>query len=319
MTDHDDIEQAAALWVARRDGGQMSGEDEAAFAAWLDASIAHRVTFLRLNATWMRAQRLAALEHRDDLDKHQPMTRRGKLAAWGALLAACIALAAALGWYSWQYSQSIYRTQIGALQSVPLADGSQVTLNTDSTMYVDISGRQRKVELRRGEAYFDVAHDSSRPFVVRSGTVSIEVVGTKFAVHRTSQDVRILVSDGHVRVRAFASPRQEGTPTDLSVGDVAVLSSSGIHRHRANPDELDAALSWRRGQLVFRDTPLMDAVAEFNRYHLKQVIVADPQLASVRIGGTFRTANAEGFLRLLQEGFEVHVKAQDEAILLTRR
>ena len=321
MTDHDDIERMAADWLARRDSGELSVADEAAFTAWLNASVAHRVSYLRLNATWTRTQRLAALERRDACATHPfaATTARLKRALRGAMVVSCLVLACAASWYGWQYSRSIYRTEIGAMQSLPLADGSRVTLNTNSKMRVAISRGRREVDLRQGEAYFEVAHDSARPFLVHTGEVDVEVVGTQFAVHRSDESVRVLVNEGHVRIHAFVAAGSPSHLLEMVAGDIAVISTSGIEHRHAAPGELDAALSWRQGQIVFRDTPLMEAVAEFNRYRSKPLVILDPQLADMRIGGTFRTGNADGFLQLLQHGFEVNVSVQDQAVLLTRR
>lgn len=321
MTDHDDIERIAADWLARRDSGTLSLGEEAAFAEWVNASVAHRVSYLRLSATWTRTQRLAALEHRDDLAMYpsRAIAACFKYAVRGASAVTGLVLAGLLAWYGWQYSHSIYRTEIGAMQSLLLADGSRVTLNTNSRMRAAISNGRREVDLRQGEAYFEVAHDSARPFLVHIGEVDVEVVGTQFAVHRSDESVRVLVNEGHVRVHALAPAGPQSSAIEMVAGDIAVLSASGIEHRHATAEELDAALSWRNGQLVFRDTPLVAAVAEFNRYRSKPLVIVDPQLADMRIGGTFRIANADSFLQLLQQGFDVDISTQDEAVLLRRR
>lgn len=320
MTDHDDIERIAADWLARRDSGALSVAEEAAFADWLNASVAHRVSYLRLNATWTRTQRLAALEHRGAFAHPFAATAAHlKRAIRGAMAVTSLVLACAAGWYGWQYSHSIYSTEVGAMQSLPLADGSRVTLNTDSKVRVAMSGRRREIELRQGEAYFEVAHDGARPFLVHTGEVDVEVAGTQFAIHRSGDAVRVLVNEGHVRVHAYAAAGRPRQAMQMMAGDIAVLSARGIEHRHATPEELDAALSWRNGQLVFHDTPLAEAVAQFNRYRSKPLVIVDPQLAVMRIGGTFRTSNADGFLQLLQRGFDVEVDTQEEAVLLTRR
>lgn len=331
MSDHDDIEATAAAWIARHDRGELSEQETAAFDAWLSASTAHRVCYLRLNAGWERTQRMRALAHRDDLmqvpsqgeDKDQapvpmPVPAQGKPLRenrWRvAALAASLVLSAAIGWQGWQYWQSIYRTDVGAMQSVPLPDGSQIAMNTASEIRIDVSQRYRSVELRGGEVFFDVAKDVARPFVVRAGTADIEVVGTQFAVHRDGDQLAILVSEGHVRVRPA---RGMGRTTDLVLGQHAVISSAGIQIRHLSESELQDALAWRRGMLVFRDTPLSNAVAEFNRYREIPIVIADSQLAQMRIGGTFRTTNASGFLRLLEQGFQIRAVSSDNAIVLT--
>jgi transmembrane sensor len=320
MTDHDDIERIAADWLARRDSGALSPADEAAFVGWLNASVAHRVSYLRLNATWTRTQRLAALEHRDAFAYPFAATAaRLRHAIRGAIAVTCLVLTCAVGWYGWHYSQSIYRTEIGAMQSLPLADGSRITLNTNSKLRVALSKGRREIDLHQGEAYFEVKHDGARPFLVHSGEVDVEVVGTQFAIHRSDESVRVLVNDGHVRVHAFVAASRKRYALEMVAGDIAVLAAGGIEHRHATPEELDAALSWRKGQIVFRDIPLAAAVAEFNRYRNKPLVIVDPQLAEMRIGGTFRTSNADGFLQLLQHGFDVDISTQEEAILLSRR
>jgi transmembrane sensor len=320
MTDYDDIERIAADWLARRDSGTLSLAEEAAFADWLNASVAHRVSYLRLNATWIRTQRLAALEHRAAFAYPFAATAaRLRQAIRGVMAVTCLVLACAAGWYGWQYSHSIYRTEIGAMQSLPLADGSRVTLNTNSKVRVALSKHRREIDLHQGEAYFEVAQDGARPFLVHTGEVDVEVVGTQFAIHRSDDSVRVVVNEGHVRVHAFVAAGRQRHAMQMVAGDIAVLSARGIERRHATPEELYAALSWRKGQIVFRDTPLADAVAEFNRYRSKPLVIVDPQLAAMRIGGTFRTSNADGFLQLLQRGFDVDIDTQEEAVLLTRR
>lgn len=322
MSDHDDIEHIASQWIARRDRGNLSEPEESELKAWLAASLAHRVSFLRLNAGWARSQRMRALEHRDDL---AAATTQGMLRLshtrrlQGIAAAACLVLACAIGWLGWINAADTYRTAIGALQSVALADGSRITLNTHSAVHVHVSKRRREVELEEGEAFFEVAHDTSRPFLVRSGPVEVQVVGTQFAVYRTSEGVKVIVSEGQVRVHGFGLAAQDSHPTDLTAADIAFITASGIELHHASTEELEAALSWRDGMLIFRDTPLMDAVAEFNRYNATPIVVVDPELAEMRIGGSFRNSNAEGFLRLLQQGFDISTDRQETAVLLSQR
>jgi transmembrane sensor len=127
------------------------------------------------------------------------------------------------------------------------------------------------------------------------------------------------VSEGRVRVRSLAVGGEGAHATELGAGDVAMLSGSGIELRHASRSELEDALSWRTGMVVFRDTPLLQAVAELNRYTTTRIVIVDPQLATLRIGGTFRTSNAEGFLRLLTQAFEIEATPQGNVVVLTRR
>ncbi|MEJ1963522.1 MAG: FecR domain-containing protein [Gammaproteobacteria bacterium] len=143
-------------------------------------------------------------------------------------LAAAILLCAVLGaaWYVWP-SGSSYRTPVGGLASVPMEDGSRITLNTDSQIRVDLTVKERRVELQQGEAFFEVAHDASRPFIVRAGNKRVIAVGTRFSVRREANDVRVVVTEGKVRVETEGDPSST-SPEPLVAGTVAQASSAGV-------------------------------------------------------------------------------------------
>ena len=208
-----EIEQRAAQWLAQRDGEAWSDADEAALQAWLAAEVAHRVAFLRLEAAWQQGERLQALgagwKHSGPPPRGHwqapPETRREQLLqalertqappsgvrrsrmtrvlAVAAMLV-CI-VSAGLGWHAYTRVDSVsLSTRLGAIETQSLGDGSQATLASDSALDVHLSRRERRVELHRGEAIFDVAKDPGRPFVVDAGARQIVAVGTRFSVRR---------------------------------------------------------------------------------------------------------------------------------------
>jgi transmembrane sensor len=206
-----------------------------------------------------------------------------------------------------------YTTRIGGLNSVPLADGSTVTLNTDTSLRVTLSGHERRIRLEKGEAFFDVARDPARPFVVYAGNDRITAVGTQFSVRREEDDVRVVVTAGKVKL---AQPSQSRL---LEAGVVARAARSGIAVSEGSHSHTEQMLAWRGGYVAFQDTPLSEAVAEFNRYTTRRIHIEDPSIATIRVGGNFRSNNAAAFLDLLGSGFPIVVEQGEDRITLRHR
>src|SRR5581483_5979713 len=168
-----------------------------------------------------------------------------------------------------------YSTPIGGIESVPIADGSQVTLNTDTRIRVDVDEHQRRVVLDRGEAFFQVAKDPTRPFIVVVGTQRVIAVGTQFSVRREAGEVQVAVTEGKVRVEDLSSSSLVGTPENvfLTPGSVARANDTGVMVQRRSVADVEAQLSWRSGVLRFRQITLAAAVAEFNRYNVRKIVI----------------------------------------------
>jgi transmembrane sensor len=238
--------------------------------------------------------------------------RQGSIAA---LLV--IAAAAATTWYLSTAHGKAYRTQIGALATVPLSDGSKVTLNTDSEIHVEVTPSERRVKLDRGEAFFEVAKDAARPFIVQIADKRVIAVGTQFSVRRDNNDIRVLVTDGRVQIERPGASSQ--SQTQLAAGSEARTTQAAVLVDQLAPARAEELLSWRTGYIIFRDTALADAVAEFNRYSARKIVIESPAIAGIRIGGNFRSDNADAFLWLLQSGFPIHVEQRSDRIILTKR
>lgn len=349
------IEHDAAAWLARRDGGDWSTADVAALDAWLSAATAHKVAFLRLEAAWLQSGRLKALGaglaagelpdrgrwsqtrfglHAADARESVPAfdatlarpsmrTRtppprgRGWLAA--AVLAVCAVSLAGL-WRGYEHVEPLsYRTPVGALHSIGLADGSAATLSSGSGIDVALSRRERNIDLIRGEAYFDVAKDGARPFAVQAGEHRVVAVGTRFAVRRDGDEVRVVVTEGTVRLESASADGRDQPVTLLPAGSSALANANGVLVRAGSAADAERALDWRRGHLVFLDTPLAVAVAEFNRYNTRPLVIGDATAAQLRIGGSFRWSNAELFVDLLEQAVPVRAEREAERIVLYSR
>ena len=215
------------------------------------------------------------------------------------------------------YGGEHYSTPVGGLRTLALADGSQVTLNTNTSLRVLLSETQRRVVLEHGEAFFCVAKDPSRPFAVDVAGQSVIAVGTQFSVRRDVDDVQVVVTEGKVNLRQISDHSREA-PTPLGEGAVALAHNAKVIVNRHSASDMQALLSWRSGFLSFHDTPLSEAVAEFNRYNTRKIVIADASIANIRVGGNFRPNNADTFLWLLEKGFPVEVQWNSQQIVLSR-
>src|SRR5690606_11650983 len=197
-----------------------------------------------------REQMLQALAAR----KPRPMQRRRGLGAVAAALVFC-ALAGGLGWRAWNHvDTAAYSAALGETLVQPLADGSRATLASGSAIEVAISHRQRRVELLRGETIFAVAKDPERPFVVVAGRHDVIAVGTRFSVRRDVDALRVVVTEGVVRLEG--SEGSGGPSALLPAGSVALVDDEGVLVRSMSPADADHLLEWRDGLLSFRDTPL---------------------------------------------------------------
>jgi transmembrane sensor len=304
MKDAQHIEEEASRWLARRDSEDWGEADEAALQSWLEQSTANRIGFLRLEAAWQRADRLAALRRPYVAAPNPRWFSRHALQSVAAALLAAAVLGGGLT-YLWP-EHDVYQTNIGGRETVRLADGSKVELNTDTRLKAQIDARQRTVMLRSGEAFFEVVHDAKRPFTVLAGRKRIVDVGTQFSVRRDGDEVRVLVTEGRVRIED--TDRVTAAPVNAPRGTVVVASADAVLVTRKPPEAIANELGWRRGTLIFSQESLGEAAAEFNRYNEKKVLVHGAA-ANLKIGGSFESTNVDGFVRLVREGFGL--KADD--------
>lgn len=349
------VELKASEWLARRDRGDWGEADEKEFANWQSESTAHRIAVIRLRAIWQQADRLRALgagvphgqvpaaghlwlsplSERDryssrpgdereysDFDDANDWSRRRRIIAsrlvqwraWAAVILLAIGTAGAL--YFVADDPNLHRSSIGEVKVVPLDDGSMVTLNTNSVIHVHLTGSERRIDLERGEAFFEVAKDARRPFFVNSMGKRVIAVGTQFSVFLGPVDTRIVVTEGQVKVEEIEAGRVVGPSTQLSAGSVARAGSAAILVKKGSIEEAETYVSWRAGYITFRDMELHDAVTEFNRYNKKQLVIGDPAVARLRVSGNLRAANVEAFVRVLEQGFPVRAEYEGDRIVL---
>jgi transmembrane sensor len=190
---------------------------------------------------------------------------------------------------------------VGGHEVVSLPDGSTIDLNTNTELRVRVSSASRNVELVRGETMIHVRHDSQRPFAVSVGEIVIHEVGTKFDVRRRDDaSMEVMIESG--KLILFNRRRQIAT---LSEGDVALVSPQGVRVDRPGEEVIKRKLSWQHGILRFEGQSLHEVVAEFNRYNRKQMVIDDPRLAEIRLGGEFPPSDPESFVSALRHVYGV--------------
>ena len=313
-----EIKARAADWLQRRNFWNWSEEDERALQTWLDESLSHRVAYWRLRSAWERSEKLTAL--RDPaFGRTEPTPPARRIWPMLRMAAAGIVLATALGVgatyiYTAPRGQS-FTTPIGGREVLTLADGSQVELNTDTSLRTDIGANHRTVWLEKGEAFFQVVHDESRPFVVYAGDHRVTDLGTKFSVRKQADRLEVALVEGRAQ---FDSNTTSGKPTVLVPGDILVATAKSTSLTRKPEHELERALSWRQGFIVFNHTTLADAAEQFNRYNSEKITIADPKVAKLTIDGTFPINGVHAFARVTNVVFKLRVEKRDGETVLSR-
>lgn len=222
--------------------------------------------------------------------------------------AASVLIACAVLMVYWQPDilqnlQSDYHTATGEQRQIVLADGSKILLNTDSAVAVDVANTERKVRLLRGEAFFEVAHAPERPFWVEAGVARARVTGTAFSVGRDDENVTIAVAQGRVETSTEGNP---GRITPLTAGESARYQNQQL----ASVQHIDVqkALAWRQGQLVFVQATLADVVMQINRYRPGLMLITDEQLKHRPITAVFSVNRLDDAVKALEQTFGIRAR-----------
>jgi len=359
---------AAVEWHERLHADKPSEDLQREFEGWLASSPANRQAYESVDRAWVAlksaadAPQILALRHETALR----LTRRtsAHTRPWRRTVEAA-ALIGIVATGLWVYptdrpvipslltslrdtNHQRYRTATGERLAFALSDGSQVTLDTQSELDIDFSTGERRVQLARGQAFFEVAKDSARPFVVVTRNRQFVAVGTAFDVRVDGDQVKVTMVEGTVRVElvsvdssvgrihpAAANTNSHGTLVAGTAGSVidnqrtaAIATStageqlvSDSHAEdRVRGADPDRDTSWRRGQVIFENERLAEAVAEINRYSDVKIELGDPRLADLRLSGAFATGRPNVFVEAVTSYFPLKIEAtDDERIVLVRK
>jgi transmembrane sensor len=209
-----------------------------------------------------------------------------------------------------------YGTSIGEVRRVPLHDGSAVTINTQSAIHVSLEPDLRKVTLTAGEAWFKVAHDAKRPFIVAVGRVRVRAVGTAFSVRKHDDGADVLVTEGVVETWVVGD---EARAVRVQAGSRAFVPEYEPPKLSGNAEELERSLAWRDGQIALEGETLAEAAAQFNRYNKLKIIIADSGLAEEKLVGQFQATQPLAFAEAVSTTTKATITQDGDTILLSRQ
>jgi len=314
----DPFRRQAATWFARLRADDVAESDRQGWQHWMAADARHRAAYERIERLWSAAGEHAqhpqiAERLRDAVAPAAPKRRSRAPVAWAryalgaGALAAVLALAAVVPrWSERPVPETVYVTQVGESRTIALDDGSRVSMDTDSRLVVDFSGAERRIVLDRGRAYFRVAK-ARRPFLVHTEDGSVRAVGTEFEVYRRNDTTEVALVEG--RVALLAAPTADAGQAALGTLDPGQKARFRKHQplHRLPPAAPGALPTWLSGKLVFEDQALSAAVAEFNRYSRRRMVLGGEQVARLRVSGVFRSDDPHAFVEALEELYPVAV------------
>ena len=328
----------ASIWVARLDR-QLSPEEEQAMKRWLAQHPDNADLLYRMAGLWDKMDALARLA---DLFPKPPSTRKRWHSTWimsglaASFLVMCVAVVLLYTGPTWHSDPRLalldnrYKTVLGERSNINLPDGTRVVLNTDSVLRIKYTKTDRLLMLERGEFHVQVAHNRDRPLSVYVEGKIVQAVGTAFSV-RINEDrgVKVLVTDGKVVVasdesgeeaeRRTTAPRISAPELSLAKGELAMLGESAPKIERVAPEDIQAQLSWRQGNLTFRGEKLSAAIEEISRYSAVDFEFASEDIQEIRIAGLFKAGDIHGLLTTLQRNFGLNYQRQeDNTILLSR-
>jgi transmembrane sensor len=313
-----EVKAAAADWFARRNFWNWTDENEAAFAEWFNASLAHRAAYVRVEAAWKRTERLTVLKSSVRRPAQPASGERARFWFFGAAAATVAVVAivgATLNWPSNEPESQTYATAIGGRETLALKDGTRIELNTDTQLRTQITARERKVWLDHGEAYFQVKHDAAHPFVVIAGNHRVTDLGTKFVIRRDATKMEVALVEGRAQVDALNS-KTNAPSVEMVPGDVVIATANRIETQKKPVAVLSTDLSWRQGLLVFKRSTLAEAAAQFNRYNREKLVI-DESAAQLKIGGTFQSDNITDFAEVAREVLGVKIARHGDQTVIS--
>ncbi|NWN48136.1 FecR domain-containing protein [Pseudomonas sp. MAFF 301514] len=296
-----EILEEAAEWLMRLSENDLSDHERAEWEHW-------KISSPERDRAWARAQllqsKLGGLPPSlamSALDRPSHPERRAALGKLALLLAVM-----PVGWGSWKLAQTQqwtadYRTRVGERRELTLADGSRITLNTDSAIDVRYDSQQRLVHLREGEILVQTAQDPSRPFLVSTRQGRMQALGTRFTVRELSGRTHLAVLEGAVKV--MLAENTQTAPLIVNAGQRTNFSAQTFGTLSAT-DRNDGA--WAQGMLMADNMRLADFVAELTRYR-RGFVRYDPAIADLRISGAFPISDPQRTLNMLVQTYPVLV------------
>lgn len=316
----------AADWLIRRDRGFSAAEQDQ-FLQWLSESPQNGEWLARHQETWENSNLLAQWRPENSAELNPDILARGRPIRRRTLpVVLALAASVAVLFQFWRpfTTPGSHSSEAAVLASERrvLEDGSVVELNHGAAIKMGYTPEERRVLLEQGEAYFTVAKNSQRPFIVQADHVKIRAVGTAFNVRLGEESVEVLVTEGRVEVDrdSFLSVNAPGESLHAGQRAVVPRARGGTHPkvEEIRAEEIAQLLSWQPKLFDFNSVPLCDVALAFNRCNRVKIVIDDPSIVVLPIVASFRSDNVEGFVRLLETSTDVRAERSGDIIRLRR-
>ncbi len=315
--------QEADAWVVALGGDEVDDHTLEGFASWLEEDPAHQKAYEASSLVWQNAPawHTAASAQQTVQNSRTEMpwgaTRRtGRRAVGGLAWAVSLLCVAGLSLFLYPWNQTTFETAAYEQRAIRLADGSSVKLNGDTELDVHLTDTFRLLRLERGEAFFDVAKDKKRPFVVQVGDGTVEALGTRFNIRMELADITVAVLDGKVQVKSDVAAAKGGLLKEVLVQDELIRFGAGTVPTRLAKADVERLTAWRRGRVIFQNERLAEAVAEVNRYRRIPIELADPELKVLRVTGSFNVDETDDFITALKNMGAVRAMESGQSVTL---
>lgn len=303
------IDDEAREWLVRLRGDAALHRD--AFEDWYVADPDHADAYDRLLSTWEASGQLT---RPDDREAEAAKPSRGWRAAIGAIAVLLvvglgIGVATLAGFGRTAANAFSIETRVGEIRTDRLADGTRVTLDTDSRVEGVFTASRRELRLVRGRARIAAASDPDRPLQLEVAAASIDA----------GRIVDIASRDGQATVAMVAGAgavRQGNISVPIPAGEIVAIASAGQITAPTALREPDTR--WPTGMLSFDNAPLGDVVAEANRYSATRIVLSGSDVAALRFSGTFRAGDAKSLARMVSAAFSLSVSRGDDGSLVLR-
>ena len=326
------LHEQAADWLVRLESGELSAGDIDELEQWSNQSDTHKKILLQTARVWDRMDVMAGLSELLSLDDIPARTKPLTVPAITSIAASLVCLGILVYYYYGSGPQPepdirqthttvaerdtpvFYETVVGGTDLINLEDGSTVQLNTATRIQVDVSESRRNVILLDGEAYFEVVRDDNTLFTVSAGNTVIQALGTAFSVSKLADQIEVAVTEGLVQVKQHEEPAQisnEAAPELILLRAGQLLQVSRPDKQdimEVETAEIARRLLWQQKMLAFNGNTLQQVIDEFSRYTRFNLLIADAETASIRVGGYFRSDDIAGLLTSLEDNFAISVE-----------
>lgn len=330
----------AGVWISRLHGGNRTRADELGLKRWLREDPENARAFEIATEVWNDAENLRRFV---PLKPKVPRPRSSMAPIFTAVAMASVLLI--VGAVLWFQNLGVITTGVGEQRQVVLEDGTRIILNTDTRLIVKYGESARRVELRRGEALFNVAKRPDWPFVVTAGDRQVRALGTSFVVRKEDQQLAVMLVEGKVLVspvvedqrsaaepalaqqpaqgNGSAAPSVETQTPAPARNDVFTLTpGQRLTFGAGSPAKLDTpsvekATAWRRGQVILDETPLRAAADEMNRYNATKLVIAGDVTGDLLVSGLFQAGDSIHFAKAVADTYHLNVQERSNEIILS--